>query len=155
MSIGQHYCMTLLKSGQNLLGLMNKKRILVACAIILCDDKVLVVQRSEQMAHPLQWEFPGGKVESHETPEACIIREIKEELHLDICVFKQLDPVVHDYQHITVELIPFICRQVSGSIYLSEHKSFRLLSTEAMMDLDWVEADLPIVLTLQSMDLDT
>ena len=53
----------------------------VTCAIILFDQKILVVQRSEDMMLPLKWEFPGGKIEKEESEENCIIREIKEELN--------------------------------------------------------------------------
>jgi len=52
----------------------------VSCAVIMDGDLVLVTQRSELMPHPLKWEFPGGKLLPGETPEACIIREIREEL---------------------------------------------------------------------------
>ncbi len=56
----------------------------VTCAIILFQNKILVTQRSESMKLPLKWEFPGGKLEPGESEEACIIREIKEELNLNI-----------------------------------------------------------------------
>jgi 8-oxo-dGTP diphosphatase len=70
--------------------LKNKRmnRIKVTCAIIEKESDVLVVQRSEKMSLPLKWEFPGGKIENGESEEGCIVREIKEELNLDIDVSK-------------------------------------------------------------------
>ena len=56
----------------------------VTCSIIEHNNKILVTQRSEKMALPLKWEFPGGKIEKDETAEACLIREILEELHINI-----------------------------------------------------------------------
>jgi 8-oxo-dGTP diphosphatase len=60
----------------------------VTCAIIEFAGKVLVVQRSKKMNLPLKWEFPGGKIEEGELEEECIVREIKEELNLDIEISK-------------------------------------------------------------------
>lgn len=58
----------------------------VTCAIIQSDGKILAVQRSEAMSLPLKWEFPGGKIDLGETAEKCLLREIKEELNIDIAL---------------------------------------------------------------------
>ena len=65
---------------------MAKKTMRVACAIIEQDDKILAVQRSERMNLPLKWEFPGGKIKRGESPEQCVVREVLEELNLQIAV---------------------------------------------------------------------
>ena len=59
------------------------------------------------MKLPLKWEFPGGKIEPHETEEECIKREIKEELNIEISLLKRLTPTSFDYPKISIELIPF------------------------------------------------
>lgn len=118
----------------------------VACAIIITLDKrVLVTQRSADMKLPLKIEFPGGKVEAAEMPDACIVREIKEELSLDIQPVFEMQPHIHSYPDITIKLIPFVCRVIGGEIKLREHLTYAWLAPEELMDLDWAEADIPVL----------
>ena len=117
----------------------------VACAIIFNEDKILVTQRSEKMSLPLKWEFPGGKVEENENAENCILREIKEELNLDIEIVKRLESKSFDYPSFSINLIPFISKYLSGKINLYEHKDFKWLTKEELIFLDWAPADIPIL----------
>lgn len=117
----------------------------VTCAIIVHKNKTLVVQRSETMELPLKWEFPGGKIDFGETEEECILREMKEELNINIDIVSRLTPSPHKYPNISIELIPFIAQFKNGSISLTEHKKYLWLKKENLIDLDWAEADLPIL----------
>jgi len=82
----------------------------VTCAVIRNeDDEVLIVQRGEFTDHPLKWEFPGGKINQGESEEDCILREIKEELSMEIVICGRLPDVIHDYGLKKIRLIPFIC----------------------------------------------
>ena len=117
----------------------------VTCAIIYFKDKILVTQRSEKMKLPLKWEFPGGKLEENENEIECIKREIKEEINIDIDVVKKLTNSIYDYGTIKINLIPFIAKHISGQVKLIEHKEFKLLDKAELLDLDWAEADIPIV----------
>lgn len=117
----------------------------VTCAIIERADAILVVQRGAHMKLPFKWEFPGGKQEHAESEEDCIKREIMEELNIEIELLERLTPTTHFYPHISVMLIPFRAKYLSGEITLHEHKQFLFLPPNRLMDLDWVEADLPIV----------
>lgn len=117
----------------------------VTCAIIVHKNKTLVVQRSETMKLPLKWEFPGGKIDLGETEEECILREIKEELNINIDIVSRLTPAPHQYPNVSIELIPFIAQLISGDINLAEHKKYLWLKKEELIDLDWAEADLPIL----------
>jgi 8-oxo-dGTP diphosphatase len=117
----------------------------VTCAIIKHKKKTLVVQRSSKMSLPLKWEFPGGKIENGESEEECIVREIKEELNLEIEVLNKLRSSTFDYSNISIELIPFIAKQIGGEIMLIEHTDYKYLSKDELMSLDWAEADIPIV----------
>jgi 8-oxo-dGTP diphosphatase len=117
----------------------------VSCAIIFHKDRILVTQRSATMPLPLKWEFPGGKVEAEETAEQSLVREIKEELDLDVKVVSALSPTIHKYGTKTIRLIPFVCRIVSGEITLHEHQEYRWLKADELLSLDWAEADLPVV----------
>jgi len=117
----------------------------VTCAIIYFKNKILVTQRSEKMKLPLKWEFPGGKLEDNESDIDCIKREIKEEINIEIDLINQLSNSVFDYGTFKINLIPFIANYVSGEIILSEHKDYKLLDKSELSNLDWAEADLPIV----------
>jgi len=122
----------------------------VTCAIITDGDRVLVTQRSESMPHPMKWEFPGGKLKPGETPEGCIIREIREELGVEISVKQLLPSVKHIYGKNRVKLIPFICRIERGDISLSEHRSYRWVRRSEMEALDWLDADVEVVALLKT-----
>ena len=119
----------------------------VTCAIIKSNGKILCVQRSESMGMPLKWEFPGGKVEEGESEEACLIREIQEELGLVSEIVERLTEKFHDYGNsLTIRLIPFICEILEGELSLKEHKQSRWLEKSELLGLDWAEADLPIAM---------
>ena len=118
-----------------------KRHIHVACAIIERDSLVLAVQRSPAMSMPLKWEFPGGKIESHESPEDCVRRELLEELGLQISIDGQLPPSTHRYPTFTITLYPFTCSIQSGEMVLHEHSGALWLRPEKLLTLDWAEAD--------------
>ena len=117
----------------------------VSCAIIIEKGRVLATQRSESMPHPLKWEFPGGKLKKDESPKASIVREIREELGLEVDPQRLLTPVVHNYDSQSVKLIPVVCGIVDGLILLSEHQEYRWVACEKLEELDWLEADIGVV----------
>ncbi|MEB2776477.1 (deoxy)nucleoside triphosphate pyrophosphohydrolase [Algoriphagus sp. D3-2-R+10] len=122
------------------------KVVSVTCALIILDNKVLCAQRSETMPLPGLWEFPGGKIEEDESPEACLIREIKEELAISIRVISSLRLNKHSYSKgKVIQLMPFICRWESGEINLLEHQEVKWLSRDELNSLNWAPADIPIV----------
>ncbi|WNH14300.1 (deoxy)nucleoside triphosphate pyrophosphohydrolase [Thalassobellus suaedae] len=121
------------------------KTINVTCAIIQFDDKILAVQRSETMKLPLKWEFPGGKIETGESEIDCIKREIFEELNIKIEVKEKLTSVTHQYPNFKIKLIPFIVEYLSGELKLREHCGFLLAYKNELINLDWAEADVPIL----------
>jgi 8-oxo-dGTP diphosphatase len=122
-----------------------QKTLQVACAIIEHEGKILAVQRNECMNLPLKWEFPGGKIHQGESPEQCVVREVAEELGLQITAGRPLQPVSYDYPDFSVTLHPFICAIVSGKPILHEHKAMIWLSPQELSSLDWVAADFPII----------
>jgi 8-oxo-dGTP diphosphatase len=123
----------------------------VTCAVIRNEEnEVLVVQRGEKTDHPLKWEFPGGKLTPGESDEDCIVREIKEELSLEIIICKRLAPVLHDYGNKQITLIPFICDTLDEVPVLSEHIDYKWISPEHLISLDFSEAD--IVVARQYLD---
>ena len=70
----------------------------------------------------LNWEFPDSRIENRESEKECILREIKEELNLDITFLKRLNPSLYDYPYISIELIRFVANQIGGNISLYEHE---------------------------------
>ena len=94
---------------------------------------------------PLRWEFPGGKVEPGEGLEECLRRELVEEMGIRIAVGRPLTPATHDYPSFTVTLYPYVCSIISGEITLFEHSAISWLPAARMLELDWADADLPII----------
>ncbi|WP_144604163.1 (deoxy)nucleoside triphosphate pyrophosphohydrolase [Algoriphagus algorifonticola] len=118
----------------------------VTCAIILLERKVLATQRSESMNLPGFWEFPGGKVESGESPEDCLHREIKEELNIEIDLLDRWNSFEHSYQPgKIIQLIPFLVSFKGGELILSEHTAYRWLGLSELFEVNWAQADIPIV----------
>ena len=122
----------------------------VVAAAIFQDDRVLCVQRAEHDREyvSLKWEFPGGKVEVGESREEALVREIREELAVDIEVSEFLMTVEHTYPDFHLTMHVFKCALQSGEIVLNEHMDAKWLSLEELDQLDWAAADLPVVKSL-------
>jgi mutator protein MutT len=86
----------------------------VAIAIVCCEDRVLICRRRQGGHLGGFWEFPGGKVEPGETPKSCAVREIREEVDLEIDVLSEMPVIEHDYPDRKVRLHPFLCSYKSG-----------------------------------------
>ena len=130
---------------------MEVKTIPVVCAIIEQDDLVLCALRSEHMSLPGKWEFPGGKLEVNELPEDALIREIKEELNIEIRIVEALPISEHAYvPEKIIQLIPYRCAIVGNKRpSATEHSELRWVKKDELLLLDWAEADVPIVKSLQ------
>jgi len=97
------------------------------------------------MKLPLKWEFPGGKVETGESKEDCLRREIREELGLEIEVHEELTAVTHSYPNFEITLYPFLCKWTGGSLAIAEHAQAIWVDKCELQNYDWAEADVPIV----------
>lgn len=130
------------------------KKISVVAAVIRNEDKILCVQRNTSKFDyiSLKYEFPGGKVELNETSEDAIIREIREELCMDIIVDSHFITVEHNYPDFSISLETFLCTARSKALKLLEHVDYRWLKVIELDSLDWAEADKPIVKELQKND---
>jgi 8-oxo-dGTP diphosphatase len=125
--------------------LNNTRHIYVTCAIIERDGLVLATRRSATMSMPLKWEFPGGKIDPGESPEACLRREIYEELNFHVRVGKNLPVSTYHYPAFTISLNPFVCAIEAGEIVLHEHAAIAWLPPEKLHTLEWAEADVPVL----------
>lgn len=120
------------------------KTIRVVAAIIIEKEKIFATQRGYGELKD-GWEFPGGKIELGETPEAAIVREIKEELDTEIEVVKLLDTVEYDYPQFHLSMDCFICKIKSGDLILKEHEAAKWLTKENLDSVDWLPADLSLI----------
>ena len=117
----------------------------VVCAIILKGNKILVTQHKSHPFHQNKWEFPGGKIEPGESKQEAIVREIKEELELDIIVLEELQTIEHSYPHQKIRLIPLICTIMNGEIVLKQHRNYQWLDLEQLFELDLCKADKELI----------
>ena len=129
---------------------MKIDAIQVVAAAIFQNDKVLCVQRADHEREyiSLKWEFPGGKVEVGESREEALVREIREELSVDIEVSELLMTVEHTYPDFHLSMHVFKCVLDHGEITLNEHVALNWLSIDELDQLEWAAADIPVVESL-------
>ena len=118
----------------------NMKAIRVVAAIITYEDKIFATQRGYGEFEG-GWEFPGGKVEEGETPEEALVREIKEELDVEVEVEDLLDTVEYDYPKFHLSMDCFICKVKYGDFVLKEHKNAKWLTKDTLNSVGWLPAD--------------
>ena len=118
---------------------------IVTAAAIIRDGKVLIAQRQPGSHMEYRWEFPGGKLEPDETPEECIIREIKEEMDIDIEVDDIYKVVKFKYEEKDILLLCYLCRIIKGDGRAIECNDFKWVTKDELPGFDFVPADLPIV----------
>ena len=120
------------------------KTIRVVAALIHKDGKIFATQRGYG-AYKDYWEFPGGKIEPGEAPEAALIREIKEELNTTISIERFLMTVEYDYPEFHLSMDCFWCSIMEGHLDLIEHESAVWLSSKHFRDVNWLPADLMVI----------
>ena len=132
--------------GNNMFG---KERIATA-AIIRKKNKILIAQRKkDSFLEPNKWEFPGGKVESFETYEGCLIREIKEELGITISIDKLFLKTTHIYiknnQEFPITILAYLTDWRQGMVQNIDCQDSRWIDIKDIKKYDFVAADIPIV----------
>jgi 8-oxo-dGTP diphosphatase len=131
---------------------MSKPVVLVAaCALVDVDGRVLIAQRPEGKSLAGLWEFPGGKVEPGETPEAALIRELNEELGIEVAQ-ACLAPFVfasHAYDSFHLLMPLWLCRRWSGAAQAREHQALAWVKPARLGDYPMPPADEPLVAYLR------
>lgn len=125
-------------------GLKNMKQIKVVAAIIKNEDKILATKRGYGEFINM-WEFPGGKIESGETKKQALVREIKEELNIEINVDKFALDIEYQYPNFYLFMSCFMCSIKEGSIELLEHNDGKWITKEELNTLNWLPADIDAV----------
>ena len=128
----------------------ERKSIEVVAAVIIEQQRVFATQRGYGEWQGW-WEFPGGKLETGESPEAALHREIQEELATHVEVGERLCTVVHDYPNFHLTMHCYLCRVVAGTLSLLEHNASRWLSCSELEEVQWLPADVEVVELLKEM----
>lgn len=118
--------------------------ITVVAALIKKDNKYLIAQRLKGSLEN-KWEFPGGKVEPGETEEHALEREIKEEFNVDIIAKEFIINNICEYPERTIDLRLYLCEYISGEFILMDHKQYKFVGLDEMLDYDLASADIPLV----------
>ena len=113
----------------------------VVAAIIKENNRYLIVQRNKNKHLGLKWEFPGGKVKSNESFKEALIREIKEELNINISVQKKIAEELYKDHKINVHLFSFLCIQLNDTIELREHEKMSWVEKKDFRKYDFAEGD--------------
>lgn len=123
---------------------VKRRTVNVVAAVIKRGDMIFATQRGYGDLKG-GWEFPGGKIEEGESPEAALVREIKEELDTEISVDKFLHTIEYDYPSFHLSMRCYLCSVVSGDLNLKEHEAARWLTKETLNSVEWLPADVELI----------
>lgn len=121
--------------------------LVAACALVDADNRVLIAQRPQGKTMAGLWEFPGGKIEEGETPEACLIRELAEELNVttwESCL-APLTFASHGYDGLHLLMPLYVCRKWEGPIIAREHAELKWVRPNRMREFPMPPADAPLI----------
>jgi 8-oxo-dGTP diphosphatase len=127
--------------------------LVAAVALIDTDGRVLLAQRPEGKAMAGLWEFPGGKVQSHETPESALIRELKEELGIDVAeaCLAPLTFASHRYERFHLLMPLYVCRRWDGIVSPREGQALKWVRAQRLGEYPMPPADKPLIPVLQEL----
>lgn len=131
------------------------KPILLVAAVALVDrdNRVLIAQRPQTKSMAGLWEFPGGKVEAGETPEAALRRELFEELNIDVCLecLSPLNFASHDYETFHLLMPLYLCRSWDGEVSPREGQAIKWVRALDLSSYEMPPADLPLIPCLRDL----
>ena len=127
--------------------------LVVAVALVDDDNRVLIAQRPEGKSMAGLWEFPGGKVETGETPEAALIRELKEELQIDVteACLAPFTFASHVYESFHLLMPLYVCRRWHGVPRPTEGQELKWVRAVRLSDYEMPPADVPLVAMLRDL----
>lgn len=121
------------------------KPIKVVCGIIWKEGKVFIARRKPGKSLAGFWEFPGGKLEEGEEPEPALIRELQEELGMEVKISNHFGNKTHHYESFSIELIAYACEFIVASYNLTDHDEIAFVNPQELSDYQIAPADLFIV----------
>jgi 8-oxo-dGTP diphosphatase len=124
---------------------MPRDRKLVVAGLIVRDGLVLITQRRADQALPLQWEFPGGKVEPGEAPTAALARELREEIGVTVEVGRIWDVLFHAYDAFDLVMLVYACQLIEGEPRAVEVADLAWARAGELSRWDILPADRPLV----------
>ena len=124
---------------------MSAQPLIVVAAVTLRDGQVMICQRKPEVHNGLKWEFPGGKLEDGESPEAALARELREELAIEARVGRVADAVYHRYEDRDVLVLFYMCEIVSGEPRTVDCNDIRWVGFEELKGYDFAGADAAFV----------
>ena len=121
--------------------------LVVACALVDADGRVLIAQRPEGKQLAGLWEFPGGKLEAGESPEEALIRELREELGIEtkVACLAPLTFASHAYESFHLLMPLYVCRRYDGTPVALEHQAIKWVKPNRLRDYPMPEADIPLI----------
>jgi len=133
---------------------MKIEQIKVVAGLILQNNKLLICQRPNFKDHPLKWEFPGGKIKNDETNEEALIREINEELSINIINYEELISYNFNYKDLNkkVFIYFYLVNNFSGKVLNNFHKELKWIEIKDIREYDFLEGDLKIIDHISSND---
>ena len=123
----------------------------VTAAILIKDNKILIARRKVSDRQGGKWEFPGGKIKADETPQQCLVREMKEEFGIDESVGKFFAESTYRYEHGEIKLLAYRTSWDKGQLTLKAHADCRWVEPSRLDVFDFAPADIPFVEKLQQM----
>ena len=117
----------------------------VTGAFLEKDGKILIARRKTGDKLAGKWEFPGGKIEPGETPEACLKRELMEEFGVETRIGEFICSSKFEYKHMTIELLVYRAYHVAGEFRLTDHDQLAWVTKTELKNYDFSSADIPVV----------
>lgn len=118
------------------------KIVKVVCGIIWNDGKIFIARRKPEKSMGGYWEFPGGKIEEAEDPEAALKRELREELGMEIQIKNYFGTNIHHYDTFSIELIAYECEYISATYELADHDDWNFVFSTDFSKYKIAPADL-------------
>lgn len=128
---------------------------IVTAAILIRGDKVFIGQRKFGKQLACLWEFPGGKMEDGETPQECLVREMREEFGVEVTIREFFGENTYHYKPGSIRLLAYLVDWTGGQLTPVDHQDCRWVSFDDLENYEFVPADIPFVQRLKKSKLAT